>query len=404
MQVVSSIHSRIATIKLILVGLFIVTGSLSINRPSRAGANLHANDFTLLIPAGIPEKTWRGLIPAGNPLTVEKVALGEALFFDKRLSADGTVSCATCHDPATAFADHNPVAVGVAGKMGTRNVPTMLNAVFNDSQFWDGHARTLEEQARQPLINPVEMGMGNDDAVVARVAAVPEYRRRFQQVFGAEGVSIDTIVKAIASFERTQLSGNSPFDRFMAGDENALSDSQKRGFELFRGKARCAECHAFSSAAPFFTDFRFHNTGIATKDKNFHQLARIAQQIKTTDSDSTHALDLLAHSEGFTELGRYIVTKQREEIGAFKTPTLRDVELTAPYMHNGSKKTLLDVVRFYNKGGEVNLNLDQRIGPLRLTEEEMSNLVEFMRALTSDDVLRRVQSLKPQTRKPIPLS
>lgn len=382
---------------MLLVGM-----SIAYANPERGDSAAPAS-LDIQVPRGIPERLWRKLIPANNPLTKDKVALGETLYFDKRLSLDGTVSCATCHDPAMAFADINPLAVGFEGKSGVRNSPTVLNAMFSDTQFWDGRARSLEEQVKQPLINPVEMGMPSFDAVVARVAASQEYRERFAQVFGREGINIDTIAKAVAAFERTQLSGNSLFDRFISGDADAFTDAQKRGWNLFRGKARCIECHSFNAASPFFTDFKFHNTGIASKDTNFASLARRAAEVTARGDDKNHALNLLSHAAGFSELGRFLVTKQAKDTGAFKTPSLRDVELTAPYMHNAAEKTLLDVVRFYNRGGEKNAYLDRRMSPLKLTEAEMSDIIEFLRTLTSDDVLKQVQKTKPQTRERIQL-
>lgn len=351
------------------------------------------------VPEGIPESLWRKRIPADNPLTGEKVALGEELYFDRRLSASGTVSCAVCHDPATAFADLRPLAVGHDGRAGARNTPTVLNAMFSDAQFWDGRSGSLEEQAKEPLVNPLEMGMSSFDAVVARVEGLPGYREKFARVFGEEGVTIETIAKAIAAFERTQLSGNSPFDRFAGGDADAISEAQKRGWDLFRGKAGCAACHAFSPASPFFTDFGFHNTGNASNGAGFDALARRALEAAARGAEPARALAPGAPSpEDLSPLGRFMVTKRPEDIGAFKTPSLRDVELTAPYMHNAAEKTLLDVVRFYNRGGGRNRYLDPRVSPLGLTDAEMSDLVEFMRALTSDDVLRRAQTTRPQAR------
>lgn len=401
-------HLVITRIKYAAIYLWIfavlVSMSVAYGRKPEGGASSEPSSFTLQVPKGIPENLWRKLIPANNPLTKDKVALGEALYFDKRLSQDGTVSCATCHDPATAFADANPLAVGLGGKTGVRNAPTVLNAMFSDSQFWDGRAASLEEQVKQPLVNPVEMGMSSFDAAVARVAASDEYRRKFSQVFGDEGITIDTIAKAIAAFERTQLSGNAPFDRFISGDPQAITAAQKRGWELFRGKAQCTACHTFAAASPFFTDFKFHNTGVATRDRHFDYLAARAGEIVARGSNKQRALDLLAHTDGFSELGRFLVTKQAKDLGAFKTPSLRDVELTAPYMHNGVEKTLLDVVKFYNRGGEKNTNLDRRIFALKLTDAEMSDIVEFLRALTSDDVLKQVQLSTPQTRHPQSLS
>jgi cytochrome c peroxidase len=344
------------------------------------------------IPQGIPLSLWRKRIPPDNPMSAEKIKLGEALYFDKRLSADGTVSCATCHDPASAFTDRNATAIGVRSGLGARNAPTVLNAMFSGTLFWDGRTRTLEDQAMQPLVNPAEMGMQDYDAVVARAASVPDYVERFRRVFKSD-VTIKNIARAIAAFERTQLSGNSPFDRFIAGNVNAITAAQKSGWKLFRGKAQCIQCHAFSRRAPFFTDFDFHNTGVSTKNRNFEKLVREV---------GTKEVSKLSHAEDFSDLGRFLVTRQAKDIGAFKTPTLRDIELTAPYMHEGSQKTLLDVVRFYNRGGDVNPHLDKRMRPLNLTDEEMNSLVEFMRALTSEEVLRRAQTAKPQTRVPVP--
>jgi cytochrome c peroxidase len=400
---------------ILLSCLLVELTSVRTESQSARGESVNVSEpFKIQMPVGIGRDLWRRRIPSGNPMTRAKVLLGQALYFDKRLSADGTVSCASCHDPANAFTDHSALGAGVSNKLGTRNAPTILNAMFSQQLFWDGRVASLEEQAKQPMSNPFEMGMGGDDAVVARVSAILEYRARFQSVFKLEGITIDTIVKAIAAYERTQLSANSPFDRFISGDANALTESQKRGWELFKGKAKCIDCHSFSVASPFFTDFKFHNTGIASNDMNFEQLTGLARQIAETEtirsikpikvtSDPPVSMRqtqgaLLAHTQGLSELGRYLVTKQPKDIGAFKTPTLRDIELTTPYMHNGSEKTLIDVVRFYNRGGNANPNVDERMHALNLNEEEMNALVEFMRTLTSDDVLRQSQTSKPQTR------
>lgn len=355
---------------------------------------------TNYVPKGLPSDIWKSLIPPDNPLTPEKIALGEKLFFDKRLSLDRTVSCATCHDPAMGFADSNAVGIGIELKKGARNSPSITNAVFNELQFWDGRAPTLEEQAKLPLINPIEMGMKDHQAVVDRVKEIAEYRTEFERVFGREGITIDTIAKAIASFERVQLSGDAPFDRFIAGDQSAISESAKRGWELFNGQARCITCHTFNSTAPFFSDFKFHNIGVAAKNQNFSQLARKAQQLIAAQKDKERIKDELALAPGFSELGRYLVTGEQRDIGAFKTPMLRDIELTAPYMHNGSEKTLLDVIKFYDKGGELNPNLDGGMRPLKLTDQQMADLVEFLKTLTSDTNKKKFYSLRPQTREP----
>ena len=353
-----------------------------------ASLSTFAQSLPPRFPRSVPVTEWRKRIPRDNPLTAEKIKLGADLYFDRRLSADGSVSCATCHDPASAFTDHNTTAFGVANSRGTRNAPTVLNAMFSPTLFWDGRARSLEEQAKQPLVNAAEMGMRDYDDVVARIANVPDYAQRFRRVFKSE-VTIDAIVQAIAAYERTQLSGDAPFDRFIAGDRNAISALQKRGWDLFRGKAQCIECHAFSPSSPFFTDFDFHNTGAAAKTQ---KLEPLSQAVRAGN------ISALAHREGTSDLGRYLVTGKQSDIGAFKTPTLRDIELTAPYMHDGSQKTLLDVVRFYSRGGEANSYLDRRMRVLNLSDEEMNALVEFMRSLTSDEVLHRAQTTRPQTR------
>jgi len=389
-------------VKLGVVSLFLLCGpSHFFCGPIDASSDGNHSAYKLKIPIGLYEEVWRKLIPADNPMSDAKVALGRALYYDKRLSLDGSFSCSTCHDPAVGFADHNPLAIGIKERVGTRNAPNLLNAAFSELQFWDGRARTLEEQAKLPLLNATEMGMETFDAVVTRIASITDYRRRFKAVFPNEDFTIDTIAKAIAAFERTQLSGNSPFDRFIAGDKSAISDGQRRGWELFQRKAKCITCHEFKPSSPFFTDFKFHNTGLATRKKNFEQLV---QQLRLSSPTDATALNSFAHAEGFAELGRYLVTKEAKDLGAFKTPSLRDVELTAPFMHNGSEKTLFDVVKFYNRGGEANAFLDEKMGPLNLSYEEMNCLVEFLRALTSDDTLRQAQTLKPQTRTAVPIT
>ncbi len=325
------------------------------------------------LPSGLPTDLWELLIPPDNPVTPEKTALGRKLYYDKRLSKDGTVSCATCHDPEKGFSDGKKVAEGVGGKKGTRNSPTVLNSVFNEFQFWDGRAPSLEEQAKGPMTNPVEMAMNSHAFVVEVVRGVPEYREAFQNVFGREP-SIDDIVAAIATFERTVISGNSAFDRFQAGDKSALSESAQRGWELWNGKARCNTCHPFGNVTPNFSDNKFHNIGVAARGRDFTSLSRKAATMANPDE--------LAFSPDFTELGRFVVTKQPKDIGAFKTPGLRDVALSAPYMHDGSEATLADVVIFYDKGGEANPYLDGGIVPLKLTDQEKQDLVAFMESLT----------------------
>jgi cytochrome c peroxidase len=284
-------------------------------------------------------------VPADNPQTDAKVALGSQLFFDPRLSSDNTISCATCHDPRMAWANHNAVDTGIQGRTGTRNSGTILDAAYMDFQFWDGRARTLEEQALGPIHNPVEMGETLEN-VVRKLTAIDGYRTQFQAVFGG-AVSADGIAKAIAAFERTVLSGPSPYDKYRAGDRSAMSEAAVRGMRLFNGKARCRMCHG----GPMFSDHGFHNLGVGM--------------------DRTQP-----------DIGREAVTKLARDRGRFKTPSLRNVALTWPYMHDGSIRTLADVVEFYDEGGMKNPTLDIFVVPLELTDDESKDVVAFLEALT----------------------
>ena len=284
-------------------------------------------------------------IPPDNPQTDAKVSLGRQLFFDPRLSADDTVSCATCHDPETAWANHNPVDVGIQGKKGTRNSGTILDAAYMDFQFWDGRAKTLEEQSLGPIHNPVEMGSTLEE-VVRELGAIEGYRTQFKAVFGSD-VTTDGIAKAIASFERTVLSGPSPHDRYVAGDRSAMQPSAVRGMRLFNGKARCRTCHG----GPMLSDQGFHNLGVGMDRPQ-------------------------------PDIGREAVTKDPKDHGRFKTPSLRNVALTWPYMHDGSVRSLADVVEFYDAGGVRNPTLDIFVMPLELTDDEQKDLVAFLEALT----------------------
>jgi cytochrome c peroxidase len=319
-------------------------------------------------PLGLPAVQW----PADNRYSKSKADLGRLLYFDKRLSSDGTVACATCHDPAYAFSKPIPVAIGIKGLKETRNAPTDVNRAYSqvmqnpqlppDSsgpalgatpEFWDGRAANLEEQSKGPIANPMEMTLDHTPqaayaACVGRLKAVGGYRQRFRQVFGTEDFTIDQIARAIATFERTVYSGNSPWDRYMAGDKNAMTPSQVNGWDLFK-KKKCDSCHIQGS----FTDNRFANIGVGMDGAN-------------------------------PDLGRYLITKNDADRGAFKTPSLREVEHTAPYMHDGSMKTLEDVIKHYDQGGTPNPWLDQRIVPLKLKPEEKVDLVNFMKALSGE--------------------
>lgn len=335
---------------------------------------------------GVPDGATRTAIPPDNPQTPEKIALGQRLFFDGRLSADGTVACSTCHDPARAFTDGRPASIGIKGRVGQRNAPTILNALYNNTQFWDGRVKTLEEQAALPIINPVEMGQPSLNAAVARIAAIGEYQQAFRRVFGRPPNGPD-LLRAIASYERTQLSFDSPFDHFIAGDKNAIDDAAKRGWEIFNTRGRCNKCHALTEDkrdVTNFTDNDFHNIGIGIIRHNVVALARQAEQL--INSGDTAAIDRAAIQTDMSALGRFLISRKDPDIASFKTPNLRNVLVTGPYFHDGSQETLWDVSDHYNKGdGLKNPYLDQDIQPLALTEGDIDDLVAFLVSLTSAD-------------------
>lgn len=332
-------------------------------------------------PLGVSPELIRLVTPKDNPSTPEKLALGTLLFNDKRLSADNSTSCATCHDADKGFTDRLPTSKGLRDQIGKRNAPTVLNAMFLDTQFLDGRARNLEAQAKMPIVNPIEMGIKDGKTIVAMVTAIPEYKAAFQKAFGRP-VNYDDIGRAIAVFERTIVSGEAPVDRYVRGDENALSAAEKRGWSLFNGKGRCNSCHAYNPSYPFFTDNLFHNIGIAAHKADFENLAMRGD--KSVQKGDPAEIDRMALQTEFSELGRFLVTKNRSDIGAFKTNTLRDIALTSPYMHDGSLATLWDVVDHYNKGGVPNAFLDGGITRLGLTEPEIDDLVAVLAAFTSD--------------------
>ena len=333
---------------------------------------------------GVPVEATRAAEPADNPQTPEKIALGQKLFFDGRLSVDGSIACSTCHDPARAFTDGRPVSIGVQGRVGQRNAPTILNALYNKTQFWDGRAKTLEEQAALPIANPSEMGQPNLDGGVAQIAGLPEYQQAFRRVFGRPPSGPD-LIRAIASYERTQFSFDSPFDHFIAGDKTAISESAKRGWELFNTRARCNKCHALTEKkrdAIYFTDNNFHNIGIGIIRHDVVALACQAESL--IDSGNTTAIDHAAIQSNMSALGRFLITKKDSDIASFKTPDLRNVLITAPYFHDGSQETLWDVLDHYNKGdGISDPYLDEDMQPLALSEPEIDDVVAFLASLTS---------------------
>ncbi|MGR8940384.1 MAG: cytochrome-c peroxidase [Gammaproteobacteria bacterium] len=330
-------------------------------------------------------------VPSDNAQTPAKIALGDKLFHDTRFSIDGTVSCATCHSEQHAFTDGKQFSIGHHGLTGTRNAPTVVNAAFYTSQFWDGREPDLEGQSKQPFVNPVEGGLASHDPILQIVRTDPDYKKAFVEVFGVDGANLtmDHVAKAIASFERSLVSGDSPFDRYaFTGDKSALSEAQQRGFQLFTGQGRCVSCHTIESDHALFTDNRFHNIGIginAIQD----DVPRLAGAFLEAKAQGGEVDQIVLTDKKSSELGRFAVTDKMTEIGAFKTPTLRNIELTAPYMHDGSLKTLKEVVIHYNNGGvtpadaRVNDFLSGGIRPLNLTEAQIDDLVEFLKALTS---------------------
>ncbi|MFA5921385.1 MAG: cytochrome c peroxidase [Methylococcaceae bacterium] len=369
------------------------THAQSVNKPPSEIATANPQSDSTANTSG--ENTLLGLppvpIPANNPQTPAKIELGDKLFHDKRFSVDGTVSCAKCHDESHAFTDGLVVSVGHNGLTGTRNAPTVLNAAFNQSQFWDGREPDLEGQSKQPPINPVEGGLANHEPILEIVRRDPDYPAAFQSVFGvsSEKVTIDHIAKAIASFERTLVSGNSPFDRYyFKGQSDAMTDAQIRGFNLFIDQGRCVSCHVIEQDQALFTDSRFHNIGIGINQIQ-QDVPRLTKAFLEAKNKGGNVDVMVLSDKKSSELGRFAVTDELSLIGAFKTPTLRNVELTAPYMHDGSLKTLKDVMIHYNNGGvtksgdRVNDFLSGGIRPLNLTDAQLEDLVAFMKALTS---------------------
>ncbi len=339
-------------------------------------------------PLGLPPVP----VPADNPVTPEKVSLGERLFLDKRFSATGEVSCSTCHEPAKVFTDSpRRVSVGIRGLTGTRNAPTVVNAAYMSSQFWDGREPDLEGQSKQPFLNPVEMGLPDHAPILAVIRGDPDYREAFRAAFGvaAEDVTIEHVAQAIASFERTVIAGDTPFDRwYFGGDEDAMSAAAKRGFDVFLNEGRCVSCHRISQNFALFTDGRFHNLNVSF-EKISDAVDTLTKAMTEHRAEGADVDKLVLGNLDLSELGRYAVSGWMTHIGAFKTPTLRNVARTAPYMHDGSLATLEDVVDFYNNGGRVTesdpINPFQSGGirPLGLDEAQKADLVAFLEALTS---------------------
>jgi cytochrome c peroxidase len=304
--------------------------------------------------------------PPDNPPSSSKTWLGKQLYFDSRLSADNTVSCASCHNPALGWSDAGPTSAGIRGQLGGRRSPPVSNAAYSPLQFWDGRSPSLEDQAKGPIANPIEMG-NTHEVMVRTVNHIPGYAEQFSAVFGTTRITVDHVAKAIADFERTVVTTDSPFDRYVRGDARSLSPLEQQGLEVFNGKGHCTACHW----GGLLSDGRFHNVGVR-------------QAASTLDE------------------GRYEVTKNPRDKRAFKTPTIRDVGSRPPYLHNGSEKTLEDVVDFYDRGGDARArNLDPLIVPLGLSTHEKKALVAFMRhAMTS--LNPEVADVPPVPREELP--
>ena len=330
--------------------LTVVAATLVVSGWGQPRAVAAAAETEPKVPFGLPPVFF----PEDNPYSAAKVELGRLLYFDKRLSTDNTVSCASCHSPSKGYTDGAPVSTGIKGQKGGRSAPTVINRAYSTRQFWDGRAPSLEAQAVGPIANPIEMTNLKSEkaahgAVEARLKKIEGYLKLFVKVFGTANFTIDHVGKAIATFERTVLSGNSPYDRYVKGDKSALNASQTRGFNVFFKKAACDSCHLGFN----FTDGSFENIGIGMDKPK-------------------------------PDLGRFVVTGKASDKGSFKTPTLREIEHTGPYMHDGRFKTLEEVVGHYDKGGIKNPNLDARLKPLKLTNQDKKDLVAFLKALSGE--------------------
>lgn len=333
-------------------------------------------------PAGLDPVVWEAFIPEGNEMTAERVELGKKLYFDKRLSKDSTVSCATCHDVTRAFTDQRRVSEGIAGQLGRRNAPTTMNVALLQTLFLDGRAPTLDHQARLPIVNPIEMGFPDGRAAVQAIAGDSEYQRLFQAAYGRD-VNYDDVGRAIGAFERTLVFLDSPFLRFLSGEADAVSTDAQEGWRLFNEKARCVTCHPMNLSNPLGTDNRFHNIGVSARHQDFEALARAGLKALQEDP-SERRLEELALGTDMSELGRFMVTKNRSASGAFRTSLLLNIGITPPYMHDGTLETLWDVMDHYNKGGEPNPFLDGGMEPLALIDEEIDQIVAFLFTLTDD--------------------
>ncbi|WP_349431847.1 cytochrome c peroxidase [Methylomarinum sp. Ch1-1] len=358
------------------------TQSIALNQ--RRGQETDLIAYAENPPLGLPDVP----VPADNPLTTEKIALGRKLFYDRRLSLNDTFSCAMCHIPEQGFSSNEmATAVGIEGRSVRRNSPTLYNAAYAPLLFHDGRESTLEQQVWSPLLAHNEMGNPSIGYVIDKINALPDYDGLFESIFDRKA-GMETIGQAIASYERTLNSADSPFDRWYYGkQQNAIDAAAKRGFDLFNGKAGCSACHRVEKSHALFSDYRLHNTGIGYRDAMQKTPAKQKIQLAPgvfveVDSDTIKAVS----ESKPNDLGRYEISQNPDDSWKYKTPSLRNIALTAPYMHNGSLSSLKEVLRFYNQGGIANENLDPLIKPLQLTDDEITDILAFLQTLTGGNV------------------
>lgn len=338
----------------------------------------------LATPPGMPDELWQfyksryRMAPKGNEPDEVRVGLGRMLFFDKRLSRDRTISCASCHDPKHGFAEPRAKSIGIGGQLAARNAPTVMNAGLHRGLFWDGRAKSLEEQAGGPILNQTEMGMPDKQSVVDRINEVEEYTLLFELAYGRPP-TFEDITRALAAFQRTLVFVDSPFDAYREGDKTAISDDAQKGFELFN--QHCSSCHPVNIRSPLLSDGNFHNVGVGFAGNDHQKLGKIAFA-KVRAADRGKKVDQDAVIAEYGELGRALISKLEYQVGAFRSAPLRNVALTAPYMHDGSFATLWDVVEHYNDGGTPNTWQDPQIVKLKLTDEQIDQVVAFLFTLT----------------------
>lgn len=359
------------------------TQSVSLDR--RQGKRADLMQVLSKPPLGLPPVP----VPADNPVTQLKVELGRKLFYDRRLSLNNTISCAMCHIPEQGFTSNEmALAVGIEGRTVRRNAPTVYNSAYLTRLFHDGREHSLEQQVWSPLLANNEMGNPAVGLVIDRIRQIAEYEGLFETAFSGREPGMETIGKALASYERTLVSANAPFDRWYYGNnKNAIDAAAQRGFELFKGRARCINCHLVNDRYALFTDNAMHNTGLGWNSAmrvapSKHRVLVAPGVFLDVDTDIINSVRAAPPGD----VGLYEITQNPADRWKYRTPSLRNVALTAPYMHDGSMQSLRQVIEFYNRGGFANENLDPLIQPLHLNPRDIDDLVAFMQALTGDNV------------------